>query len=150
MIPPEAKRNGYLEGGATLPPKKHQICACCNQRTTQYPVNQDQVKHTEKKKSSKNGGTAQNNKNKVKTMILSWPQSTRRLASLGPNPLQTPLFLHCLFFARQTRCLILMESGAINVLIATIELARRVNTIVHLCARQSEYIVPSIDYCSNI
>jgi len=39
-----------------------------------------------------------------------------------------------------------MESGAINVLVAAIELAIRVKIIVHLCALQSEYIVPSIDY----
>ena len=107
------------------------------------------LKHRERQ-SSKNGGIMQSNTNKAKMMILSWLQSTRRLASLGPNPLQTPLFLHCLLFARQTICLILMESGAINVLIAAIELARRVKIVVHLCALQSEYIVPSIDYCSNV
>ena len=36
-MPTEEKTNGYLEGGATLPPKRHQRCPCCAMETTHYP-----------------------------------------------------------------------------------------------------------------
>ena len=47
-IPPEEKSNGYLEGGATLPPPKHQICVSCFMKTTHYLANHEQVKQQRK------------------------------------------------------------------------------------------------------
>ena len=49
-IPPDEKNNGYLEGGAIKPLKKHWKCPSCGMNTTQYPANHEQVKEIRKDK----------------------------------------------------------------------------------------------------
>jgi len=88
-MPSEEKNNGYLEGGATLPLKKHQRCPCCGMNTTHYPASniaikekrkeiQDEWKkdHTQFAKSQKaNSVTAPINKKNGKTYTASPPHS---------------------------------------------------------------------------
>ena len=97
-IPPDEKHNGYLEGGSTLPPKKHQICACCNQRTTQYPANQEHVKAQRKaiiqewRDDAKQYKQSQNDDS---VMAPINKKTGKPWTKPPPNPPLPPLFIVC-------------------------------------------------------